>query len=124
MAQIEKQFSITFAPHSLRLRYQPSDDTMMIDISAIQCLEIVQNSHSSKSKDSLFGLLNHCATPMGKRMLRSNILQPPTLYESFMAPRYEAVEELTINEEMFLDIRKCRIVPKLTIFFIADLFKL
>ncbi len=39
-------------------------------------------------------------------MLRSNILQPPTLYESFMAPRYEAVEELTINEEMFLDIRK------------------
>ncbi|KAM3510919.1 hypothetical protein MY11210_005457 [Beauveria gryllotalpidicola] len=106
MAQIEHQFSITFAPHSLRLRYQPSDDTMMIDISAIQCLEIVQNSHSSKSKDSLFGLLNHCVTPMGNRMLRSNILQPPTLYESFMAPRYDAVEELTLNDEMFLEIRK------------------
>ncbi|KAM3529639.1 hypothetical protein NHJ13051_001774 [Beauveria bassiana] len=44
MAQIEHQFSITFAPHSLRLRYQPSDDTMMIDVSAIQCLEIVQNT--------------------------------------------------------------------------------
>ncbi|KAJ6781286.1 hypothetical protein PWT90_05045 [Aphanocladium album] len=106
MAQIEHQFSITFAPHTLRLHYQPSDDTMMIDISAIQCLEIVQNSHSTKSKDSLCGLLNHCATPMGTRMLRSNILQPPTLYESFMAPRYEAVEELTINDEMFLEIRK------------------
>lgn len=39
-------------------------------------------------------------------MLRSNILQPPTLYESFMVPRYQAVEELTINEEMFLEIRK------------------
>ncbi|KAM3482271.1 hypothetical protein MY8738_004110 [Beauveria namnaoensis] len=106
MAQIEHQFSITFAPHSLRLRYQPSDDTMMIDVSAIQCLEIVQNSHSSKSKDSLFGLLNHCVTPMGNRMLRSNIIQPPTLYESFMAPRYDAVEELTLNDEMFLEIRK------------------
>ncbi|KGQ07798.1 MutS protein 4 [Beauveria bassiana D1-5] len=106
MAQIEHQFSITFAPHSLRLRYQPSDDTMMIDVSAIQCLEIVQNSHSSKSKDSLFGLLNHCVTPMGNRMLRSNIIQPPTLYESFIAPRYDAVEELTLNDEMFLEIRK------------------
>ncbi|KAM3437596.1 hypothetical protein NHJ13734_004548 [Beauveria thailandica] len=106
MAQIEHQFSITFAPHSLRLRYQPSDDTMMIDISALQCLEIVQNSHSTKSKDSLFGLLNHCVTPMGNRMLRSNIIQPPTLYESFMAPRYDAVEELTLNDEMFLEIRK------------------
>ncbi|KAM3542195.1 hypothetical protein ARSEF1564_004862 [Beauveria bassiana] len=106
MAQIEHQFSITFAPHSLRLRYQPSDDSMMIDVSAIQCLEIVQNSHSSKSKDSLFGLLNHCVTPMGNRMLRSNIIQPPTLYESFMAPRYDAVEELTLNDEMFLEIRK------------------
>ncbi|XWW93997.1 hypothetical protein V2A60_001936 [Cordyceps javanica] len=106
MAQIEHQFSITFAPHSLRVRYQPSDDTMMIDISAIQCLEIVQNNHSPKSKDSLFGLLNHCATPMGTRMLRSNIVQPPTLYESFIAPRYAAVEELTINEDMFLGIRK------------------
>ncbi|KAM3506660.1 hypothetical protein MY10362_002249 [Beauveria mimosiformis] len=106
MAHIEHQFSITFAPHSLRLRYQPSDDTMMIDISALQCLEIVQNNHSSKSKDSLFGLLNHCLTPMGNRMLRSNIIQPPTLYESFMAPRYDAVEELTLNDEMFLEIRK------------------
>lgn len=79
---------------------------MMIDISAIQCLEVIQNSHSTKSKDSLYGLLNNCATAMGNRMLRSNILQPPTVYESFMVPRYQAVEELTINEEMFLEIRK------------------
>lgn len=106
MAQVEHQFSITFAAHSLRLRYQPSDDTMMIDISAIQCLEIIQNNHSSKSKNSLFGLLNQTVTPMGERMLRSNILQPPTLYDSFMGPRYDALEELTVNEEMFLEIRK------------------
>lgn len=46
-------------------------------------------------------------------MLRSNILQPPTLYESFMAPRYEAVEELTINEEMFLEIRKGTLIHSL-----------
>lgn len=108
MAQVEHQFSITFAPHSLRVRYQPSNDTMMIDISALQCLEIIRNTHSEKSKDSLFGLLNHTVTPMGNRMLRTNLIQPPTLYDAFIAPRYAALEELTINEEVFSEIRKCK----------------
>lgn len=78
----------------------------MIDISAIQSLEIMQNLRSSKSKESLFGLLNHTSTPMGSRMLRSNILQPPTRPDLFIVPRYDALEELTTNEEMFLEIRK------------------
>lgn len=78
----------------------------MIDISAIQSLEIMQNLRSSKSKESLFGLLNHTSTPMGSRMLRSNILQPPTRPDLFIVPRYDALEELTNNEEMFLEIRK------------------
>lgn len=79
---------------------------MMIDISAIQSLEIMQNLRNAKSKESLFGLLNHTSTPMGSRMLRSNILQPPTRPESFISPRYDALEELTTNEEMFREIRK------------------
>ncbi len=78
----------------------------MIDISAIQSLEIMRNSRSAKSKDSLLGLLDHTLTPMGSRMLRSNILQPPTLYDSFIEPRYGALEELTSKEEMFRDIRR------------------
>jgi DNA mismatch repair protein MSH4 len=107
MKCIEYNFSINFAPHSLRIRYQPSEDTMMIDISAIQSLEIMQNLQSPKSKDSLFGLLNHTTTPMGSRMLRSNILQPPTRQDLFITPRYDALEELTTNEEMFHEVRKC-----------------
>lgn len=79
---------------------------MMIDISAIQSLEIMQNLRNSKSKDSLFGLLNHTCTPMGSRMLRSNMLQPPTRPDLFITPRYDALDELTTNEEMFLEIRK------------------
>ena len=97
---------MTFVPHSLRIKYQPSDATMMIDISAFQSLEIMQNSRNAKSKDCLFGLLNNTTTPMGNRMLRSNMLQPPTRHESFIEPRYDALEELTTNEEMFLEIRK------------------
>ncbi|KAI9158089.1 MutS 4 [Paramyrothecium foliicola] len=106
MKFIEHNFGISFAPHSLRIRYQPSEDTMMIDISAIQALEVMQNLHSPKSKHCLFGLLNETATPMGSRMLRSNILQPPTLGDLFITPRYDALEELTTNEEMFHEIRK------------------
>ncbi|KAF4589678.1 hypothetical protein GQ602_003567 [Ophiocordyceps camponoti-floridani] len=104
MKYLDHQFSIGFAPHSLRVRYQPSEDTMMIDISAIQSLEIMQNLVNHKSKDCLYGLLNHTSTPMGARMLRSNILQPPTLPDSFIVPRYEALEELTTNEEMFREL--------------------
>ncbi|KAH6958164.1 muts domain V-domain-containing protein [Fusarium avenaceum] len=106
MKYIQQHFSINFVPHSLRIQYRPSEDTMMIDISAIQSLEIMQNLRSSKSKESLFGLLNHTSTPMGSRMLRSNILQPPTRPDLFIVPRYDALEELTTNEEIFLEIRK------------------
>ncbi|KAM0350185.1 hypothetical protein ACHAPU_003350 [Fusarium lateritium] len=106
MKFIQQRFSINFMPHSLRIQYRPSEDTMMIDISAIQSLEIMQNLRNSKSKESLFGLLNQTTTPMGRRMLRSNILQPPTRPDLFILPRYDALEELTTNEEMFLEIRK------------------
>ena len=92
----------------MRIRYQPSEDTLMIDVSAIQSLEIMQNQQNPKSKDSLFGLLNHALTPMGARLLRTNILQPPTGKDTFILPRYDALEELTINEEMFRATRKGR----------------
>lgn len=77
----------------------------MIDISVLQSLEIVQNIRNPKSKDCLFGILNQTLTPMGSRMLRSNILQPPTKYETFIGPRYDAVEELTGEEEIFHSVR-------------------
>ncbi|KAJ3466231.1 hypothetical protein MRS44_006889 [Fusarium solani] len=106
MKYIQQHFSINFVPHSLRIEYRPSEDTMMIDISAIQSLEIMQNLRDPKSKDSLFGLMNHTTTPMGARMLRSSILQPPTRADLYITPRYEALDELTTNEEMFREIRK------------------
>ncbi|KAJ6445131.1 DNA mismatch repair protein Msh4 [Purpureocillium lavendulum] len=106
MKYTEHHFMISFAPHSLRIRYQPSEDTMMIDMAAIQSLEIMQNSQSPKSKESLYGLLNHTCTPMGARMLRRNILQPPTGHETFLAPRYDALEELTTGEALFREVRK------------------
>jgi len=79
---------------------------MMIDISAIQSLELIQNLRDSKSTDCLYGLLNQTQTPMGARMLRNNILQPPTLVDAFMTTRFDMVEELTANEDMFTAARE------------------
>ncbi|KAL7924326.1 muts domain V domain-containing protein [Trichoderma austrokoningii] len=100
MKYIDRQFNVTFSPQSLRIGYQPSEDTMMIAIPAIQSLEVMRNLKHAKSKECLFGLLNHTITPMGARVLRNNMLQPPTNYDEFIKPRYDALEELITNEEI------------------------
>lgn len=101
---IELAMSLTFAFHSLRIKYQPSEGTMMIDLSTIQSLELIQNMQNSKSKDCLFGVMNETLTPMGSRLLRSNILQPST-QKDVLNQRYEAVHEFTVKEDMFFQTR-------------------
>ncbi|KAH7034787.1 muts domain V-domain-containing protein [Microdochium trichocladiopsis] len=103
---VEASCQLSIASHTLRVRYQPSEHTMMIDASTIHSLELIQNLHNPKSKDSLFGLLNETVTPMGSRLLRSTILQPSTQVESVLNPRYEAVQELAMKEDVFFEVRK------------------
>lgn len=76
----------------------------MIDLCTIVSLELIQNLQNVRSKDCLFGLLNETLTPMGSRLLRSNILQPSTEVEK-LTGRYDALEELGSKEEMFYAIR-------------------
>jgi len=78
---------------------------MMIDVSTIRTLELIQNLHDQKSKDCLFGLLHETCTAMGSRLLRSNILQPLTNPDTINL-RLDAIEELTIKEEMFFAVRQ------------------
>lgn len=94
------------ADHTLRIKYEPVEDTMMIDLSTIVSLELIQNLQDSKSQDCLFGLLNETVTPMGARLLRSNILQPSTLTDLVLSKRLEAVHELSTQENMFNGVRK------------------
>jgi DNA mismatch repair protein MSH4 len=77
----------------------------MIDLATIQSLELIQNLQNSKSKDSLFGLMNETLTPMGSRFLRSSILQPSTQAD-VLNQRYEALEELSSKENMFFQVRQ------------------
>ncbi|KAI3392946.1 hypothetical protein diail_4963 [Diaporthe ilicicola] len=105
MKYLELEFSLRISSHSLRIKYQPSEESMMISLPTIQSLELIQNLQNPSSKACLFGLLNQTRTPMGKRMLRSNILQPSTQTDGVLIPRYDAVEELCTKEDMFFEVR-------------------
>jgi DNA mismatch repair protein MSH4 len=78
---------------------------MLIDLSTIVYLELIQNLQDAKSKHCLFGILNETLTPMGSRLLRSNILQPST-DAAKIGERYEALGELTLKEGMFFEVRQ------------------
>jgi DNA mismatch repair protein MSH4 len=101
---IELGLEIKFPLHSLRIKYEPSEGSMMIDVSTIHSLELVQNLRTPKSKECLFGLLNETQTPMGARLLRSNILQPVTEID-VLNTRYDAVDELQLKEDLFYATR-------------------
>lgn len=78
---------------------------MMIDLSTISSLELIENLQNPKSKDCLFGLLNHTLTPMGSRLLKSHILQPST-DAVILEKRYSSLEELTTREDVFFAVRQ------------------
>ncbi|PGH10635.1 hypothetical protein AJ79_05349 [Helicocarpus griseus UAMH5409] len=105
LTYIETELSKTFSRHSLRIKYEPSEGSMFIDLSTIVSLELIQNLQNSKSRDCLFGVLNEALTPMGSRLLRSSVLQPSTEQAKLLA-RYDAVEELSTKEEMFYAVRE------------------
>ncbi|GFF82696.1 mutS protein homolog 4 [Aspergillus udagawae] len=102
---IELERDRVFTSHSLRIRFEPSQGSMSIDLSTIASLELIQNLQYAKSKDSLFGLLNETLTPMGARLLRANILQPCSENSKLLA-RYDAVEDLSTKEDMFISVRQ------------------
>ncbi|OLL23713.1 MutS 4 [Neolecta irregularis DAH-3] len=106
-----------FVPGSLRIKYQGSDGSMLIDFNSIRNLELIQNLVNPRSTLSLFGILiefsnldiftgalNATVTPMGARLLRANVLQPLTDVSTINA-RLDAVQELLENEDMFFGVQ-------------------
>ena len=107
MKYIETQLTLSFAFHSMRIKYEPSEGAMMIDVSTIQALELIQNAQNSRSPNSLFGLLDKTLTKMGARLLRSSILQP-LIDQEVIEKRHDALEELTTHADIFVAVRRGR----------------
>ncbi len=78
---------------------------MMVDLSTIHSLELIQNLQNAKSRDCLYGLLNQTMTPMGARLLKSNVLQPLTDANT-LERRYDALGELATKEDVFFAVRQ------------------
>ncbi|XP_074077248.1 mutS protein homolog 4 isoform X2 [Macrotis lagotis] len=93
-----------YAPKSLKVCFQGSEKTVMIDSSSAQNLELLINNHDCRSNHTLFGVLNHTKTPGGSRRLRSNILEPLTDVETINM-RLNCVEELLQEEELFFGLQ-------------------
>ena len=105
MRYIKVDMRVRITSNVLRIQYESSENTMMMDLSTIQSLELLQNLQDPKSRDCLFGMLNQTLTPMGARYLRSSILQPSTVKETIDC-RMDALGELSTNEDMFHNVRK------------------
>ena len=102
---IELALSFSFPFNSLRIKYETSEGSMMIDLSTIASLELIQNLQNPKSKDCLYGLLNQTLTPMGARLLKSSLLQPSTDSDT-LEKRYNALDELATREDVFFAVRQ------------------
>ncbi|KAF9359640.1 MutS protein msh4 [Mortierella sp. NVP85] len=104
MRHIEETRNATFLNHSVQFKYQICEGSMVVDCATARNLELTVNLSTRNDKETLFGILNETLTPMGSRLLRSNILQPLT-DERTINTRLDCVQELTQFEETFYALR-------------------
>nr|XP_051712312.1 mutS protein homolog 4 isoform X2 [Oryctolagus cuniculus] len=93
-----------YAPKSLKICFQGSEQTAMIDSSSAQNLELLVNNQDCRNNHTLFGVLNYTKTPGGSRRLRSNILEPLVDIETINM-RLDCVQELLQDEELFFGLQ-------------------
>ncbi|XP_018342964.1 PREDICTED: mutS protein homolog 4-like [Trachymyrmex septentrionalis] len=94
---------MVYAPKSMRIEFQGSPNTTMIDIESARSLELVV-SQSKQPIVSLLGTMNRCLTPMGRRLLRASILQP-SCDECLIAYRQSCVAELVANHSLCISLQ-------------------
>ncbi|WVQ74021.1 hypothetical protein IAR50_003602 [Cryptococcus sp. DSM 104548] len=101
---LKMEKGIEIQERSLRIRYAASEGTMFIDVETARSLELVRNGLTNKTNNTLYSVLNHCHTPMGSRLLRTNILQPENSLK-LIDDRLDATQELVKFGEKLTIIR-------------------
>ncbi len=81
-----------------------SRENMYLDEATVSNLEIIRNQQDGTRNRTLFSLLNATCTPMGRRMLERNLLQPLTVKEKIVE-RLDAVEFFYIRPEFTVSIK-------------------
>ncbi|XP_033221031.1 uncharacterized protein LOC117175433 [Belonocnema kinseyi] len=89
---------LIYEPKSLKIEFQASQGATLIDVESALSLELV-SSYGPQRNYSLFSSLDRCVTPMGRRLLRSQILQPPC-DDRVIKQRQACVSELVQNRNL------------------------
>ena len=76
---------------------------MMIDRASLWQLELLLNAKTGKTKNSLVGTIDFTKTSVGARLLRTNIMSPPTDVGTINS-RLELVDTFLASEELFNEV--------------------
>lgn len=70
----------------------------IVDLESARSLELVE-SQCGQRNISLLGVLDRCSTPMGRKLLRTNILQPPC-EQRIILERQAAIAEIVSDRSL------------------------
>ena len=76
---------------------------MAIDRSTIAHLELLSNAKTGKTQNSLIGTIDCTKTSVGSRLLRTNLMSPPTRLDTITA-RLDLVDSFLEDEQFFYEI--------------------
>jgi DNA mismatch repair protein MutS len=85
-------------PHITALTVEQRDDALILDAITLRNLEL-ETSSSGRPQDTLAGIMDHCATPMGSRLLR-RWLSRPLRDHTLLRRRYHALA-MCLEERRF-----------------------
>jgi len=80
-----------------------SEDSMILDEATISNLEIIENQNDNSKNRTLFSVLNYTLTPMGRRRLERDLLQP-LVYRQAIEERLNMVEFFYSRPELIEEI--------------------
>jgi len=89
--------------HIDRISLLETRDTLYLDSTTRRNLEVVENVHGEQTK-TLLGIMDHCITPFGKRLLRREVFEP-LLHVEQIERRLDGVEELKSREYLREEMR-------------------
>lgn len=98
----EVSFDSRLKVHSLEI--EDRDVAITIDAGSLKNLEVFQSQGFSKEKNSLVSVIDRCRTPMGKRLLRFDLLRPLNTKPEILK-RLEAVDSLVKSFEVREQLR-------------------
>lgn len=104
--------AISFSKHCLDVRAQfGGRNRMEIDRSTLLQLELLTNAKTGKTQHSLIGTMDCTKTTVGGRLLRTNLMAPPSRLDTIHA-RLDLVDTFLQEEDMFYGVlRELQTLP-------------